>query len=210
MLFVFLLAQVAQAQKADDCDEYEEIGRCPESQKTITEEEADEDDGAVVISEFSYLDLPGKDSAFIYRGILGYTFEVGFQIGAGLTGFHLDRPCAPYTDKSAGSCPPSGEPAETSDFAGPTAMLGWDLELVQGWFGFEITAMGTFPVTAGARGWVVEGGASPYFSFEAVSKDKVDLAITSGVKYIHADIDVDQYELETDEIMPTWGVMYQF
>lgn len=170
-----------------------------------------DDDGIFLMGEVAYLELPGDDYTIIYRGLVGYTFEVGFQLGGGLTGFYLKRPCAPDpAAEPVGVCPASEEPSDSSSFAGPSPMAGWDIELVEDWLGLELTVIPTFPVTTGSKGWAIEAGANAYFSFEGASDGDFDLALMAGIKYGHFDIYADQYKLRRDEILPAAGLMGQF
>lgn len=52
----------------------------------------DGDEGPVVIVEFTQLDLEKEDDLKLFRMMAGYTFEKGFQLGANLTYYSLDRP----------------------------------------------------------------------------------------------------------------------
>jgi hypothetical protein len=170
-----------------------------------------ENEGPMLMAEVAYLELPGAEYAVVYRGVFGYTFEPGIQLGGGLTGFYLNRPCAlAQTTEPAASCPASEAPGDTSSFAGPSPMVGWAIELVDGWFGIHLSVIPTFPLTTGSKGWSLEAGANAYLTFRKVTDDAFGLAIMAGAKFGHFDIEVDQYELRRDEVMPAGSLVYQF
>jgi len=168
-------------------------------------------DGPMLMAEIAYLELPAASYAIVYRGMFGYTFEPGFQLGGGLTGFYLNQPCnLPRTCESAEGCPASDAPGNAASFAGPSPMIGWAIDLVEGWFGIQLSVIPTFPLTTGSKGWSIEAGANAYLSFRKVTDDDFGLTLMAGVKFGHFDISVDHYELRRNEVMPAGSLVYQF
>jgi hypothetical protein len=174
----------------------------------------DSDDGPVLIGEFVYLDL-NEDDLYITRGIVAYTLEVGLQFGAQVSTYYLDRPSVVGKDYAL-YCrvpDPTQGPIILDDeffFWGVGPMAGFDLELVDGWFGFEFLFTPSFPITDDSSGWSIEAGVDAYFSFEGMSDDSFDFALMFGAKYGHYDIDADYYVILHDRVMPTFGIMGQF
>ena len=191
-----------------------------DSEPAAPEGRPDSDDGPVFIAEFSPMNLGGGDKMSIFRMAPGYTFKSGFQLGANLARFSLDRPSVNgkiYLDgcevPPGASIPDDAEPYTLSpEFAywgfGPT--LGYDAELINGWFGVEFMANLSFPITNNSSGWSLEISSYAYLSLEALTGNKVDLALMGGLKYGYFEVEADRYQIEERRMMPGFGVMLQF
>lgn len=178
------------------------------------------DDGPVVIVEYVSLDLPADDDLKGFRMMAGWTLESGFQIGANLTYYNLNRPsvdgvvqtldCNRPEDRPflAASQPYVLEPEFTYWGFGP--MLGFDVELIDDWVGFEFMVTPIFPMTNGSAGWSIEIGAFAYLSLEGLTSDWLDLAFMGGIKFGHYDHECDCYRFEENRMMPGLGAMFQF
>lgn len=174
---------------------------------------AGDDDGPFVMLEFNYLTLKEDDNyAWSFRGVGGYTFKPGFQLGGGLSGFYLSKPSV-LTEAVAdpcGLCPPEAR-EEDLWFAALSPMLGWDIRLVDGWFGLHVTAIPSFPFTEGVNrfSWSIEGGISAYFSFQDIAGD-IYPTLFGGIKASYFDYEIDYYELRQGLVHPTWGAAVHF
>ncbi|MBN2306634.1 hypothetical protein JXD20_01500 [Candidatus Peregrinibacteria bacterium] len=180
----------------------------------------DSDDGPVLILEATALGLPGPDNLSIFRMALGNTFRSGIQLGGHLTYSHLSRPSVDGVTFFEGCPQPSNHPFPEDrdsymldpDFSywGVGPWLGYDLELINGWFGLEFTISPTFPITDDSSGWSIEFGAYPYISLEWLTADYVDLAVMLGMKFGHFDIEADRTHVEHNRMMVGGGIMLQF
>lgn len=89
-------------------------------------------------------------------------------------------------------------------------MLGFDVELISGWFGLEFLVAPTFPITNDSEGWAIELGGFAYLSLESLTDDALDLAFMVGGKFGHYSVEADRYMIEENRMMPTFGAMLQF
>jgi hypothetical protein len=181
-----------------------------ETAKAVPESTSDsKDDGPLFMAEFSYLGLDDADYLLNIRGILGYSFDFGLQLGAHLTGSHLSKPSVAGQTRvnDKGETVPQ---EEGFLFWGVGPMLGFDIEFVEDWLGLELTAIPYFPITNDSKGCGIEAGAYGYFSFEAASKGAFDLALMFGIKFDHIDVTADQYSIKSNQMMPGGGLMLQF
>ncbi|MBU0705624.1 hypothetical protein KJ657_05370 [Patescibacteria group bacterium] len=181
----------------------------------VRQARAGDDDGPVLMAEITGLDLPEEDDLFLFRGIVGYTFEPGVQIGGHFSYYRLDKPSVAdqVTENACGYlvvCPPGQEFQENFAFWGFGPMIGWNVEFVDDWFGTELATIFSFPVTTGSAGWSFEAGAYLYFSFKGMSDGDVPLYIMGGGHFGHFDFEIDHYDVEANEMMPVGAVMWQF
>lgn len=176
---------------------------------TLAAHAGDDDGGLLLMAEFSYLGLDGSDYLLNIRGIVGYTFDFGLQLGGHVGGNYLHRPSADgqtYVDDSGETVPMDTGFLFWS--VGP--MAGFDIPLVKDWLGLELTVMPSFPITNKSKGFDIEAGAYAEFSFKGASKGKVGLALMGGIKFGHYDIEADQYSVKSNQMMPGGALAYQF
>lgn len=184
------------------------------SQRTTA---GDSDDGPVLITEFTYLDISDDDDMYVGRMVAGWALDVGIQFGANLAFYYLDRSSVngvTYTKPPVTPFPGESERTYTLDpeftYWGFGPVLGYDLELVEEWFGLEFMVTLTFPVTNDASGLSIEVGSYAYLSSEWLTGKSFHFVLMGGGKYGHYDVDADRYPIEQDVIMPGLGVMLQF
>ena len=176
--------------------------------------------GPAVMAEYLHLDLPGDDKVMGVRLHAGYQFKFGLRLSGQLSYWHLDRPSVDGVPQTE-ACPlPDDRPYKLApspymlepdfNYWGVGPSIGWDIPFVDGWFGMDVMATFSFPITNDSSGWAFEGGPNLYFSFAGMSDGEVPLYLMGGIKFGHYDQDCDCYEIRENRMMPGAALKYVF